>query len=61
MITKYKTKELLLNTSLAGHQAGTKIPIKVDHKGTPIDRYWRDRIKDSKIDGCVEFASKKKK
>ncbi len=22
----------------------------------PIDRYWRDRIKDAKMDKCVEFV-----
>ena len=22
---------------------------------TPVDRYWRDRLKDSKIDNCVQF------
>lgn len=60
MIEKYQTKQLKLNADLRGHRSGQVIPIKVRGKvGSPVDRYWRDRLKDAKIDKCVEFVTKK--
>jgi len=61
MITSYETKQIKLNADLRGMRAGTVLPIKVDANGVPVDRYWRDRLKDSEIDNCIEFATKKKK
>lgn len=63
MIKKYETKDLQLNTELAGKPKGSVQKIQVDKNGVPIDRYWRDRIKDAEIDGCVKLvpATKKKK
>lgn len=61
MIKNYLTKQLKINKPLAGHQAGSVISIKTDKQGTPIDRYWRDRMKDAKIDSCVEPVKSKKK
>lgn len=29
----------------------------VDIDGVPSDRFWRNRLKDSAIDNCVEIAS----
>ena len=52
-------RSIKLNAPLRGYAAGTVLPIEVDKEGTPLDRYWRDRFKDAKIDNCVEFASKK--
>jgi hypothetical protein len=59
MVTGYETKKIKLNAPLRGYQAGASIPIKVDKDGTPIDRYWRDRLKDAKKDNCVEIVSTK--
>lgn len=64
MIKKYATKQLQINANIGGHKKDTAISIDVDKNGTPIVRYWRDRIKDAKIDNCVEFikpAKNKKK
>lgn len=57
MITKYETKVLQINKPVGGHQKGDMVKIKVDKKGTPKERYWRDRIKDSNVDECVEFVN----
>jgi len=51
-------RKIRINTPLAGHLVGAVIAIKVDENNTPLDRYWRDRVKDSTIDGCVEFVEK---
>lgn len=59
MINNYMTKKLKLNAELAGHPSGSIITIKTDKVGIPLDRYWRDRIKDAKIDECVKILSKK--
>ena len=56
MIEKYENKRLQLNTNLRGQVKGTVVKIKVDKAGTPVERYWRDRVRDSKIDSCVEFV-----
>ena len=56
MIKEYENKKLKLNTSLGKYPKGMVIDIKVDKAGTPLDKYWRDRIKDSTIDNCVEFT-----
>jgi hypothetical protein len=40
------------------YQPNTIIELKDDGKGNPLDRFWRNRIKDSEIDGCVEIVKK---
>ncbi len=54
-----KTRIIKLNAPLRGHAADTELKIEVDKEGTPLDRYWRDRLKDAKIDNCVEFVGSK--
>lgn len=27
-----------------------------DNAGIPVDRFWRNRLKDAKIDNCVEVV-----
>lgn len=48
-------KELLkirIDKRLGSYLPGTII--KVGHNnGVPLNKYWRDRIKDSEFDGCV--------
>ena len=58
---EYENKLIKLNAPLGGHPAGITLPIKVDKDGIPKERYWRDRLKDSKIDKCVEFVTPVKK
>lgn len=55
MIEKYEKKVLQLNVPLRGLPKGAKVKIEVDKKGTPTERYWRDRLKDAKKDKCVKF------
>ncbi len=38
----------------AGHHKGDIVKIKADREGTPMSRFWRDRLKDAAIDGCCE-------
>ena len=32
------------------------VNVKTDAKGTPLLKFWRDRLQDSKVDGCVEVV-----
>lgn len=41
-------------------KVGDEIEVK-DRKGMPLDKYWRNRLKDAKIDGCVSIAKAKSK
>lgn len=34
---------------------GSVITIKTDKLGTPLDRYWRNRLVESKRDSCIEI------
>ena len=55
MITGYENKiRIKLNRPLRGMRVGAEKKILVDKDGTPLDRYWRDRMKDMKTDHCIE-------
>jgi hypothetical protein len=57
-------KELRINKSIStpiGKKVkGDTISIQCDVNGMPLDLFWRNRIKDSAIDHCVEFVEKQK-
>lgn len=55
-----KEKKIKLNAPLKGFEAGHEILIKCDNSGIPLDRYWRDRLKDAQIDNCIEFVKENK-
>lgn len=47
--------KLKLHAILGGFEKGQIIGVNAKD-GIPLDKYWRDRIKDSKIDGCVSIV-----
>ena len=47
--------------TIHGLKPGKQIPIKVDGDGTPLDKHWRRRVRDAKIDGAVQIVGFKKK
>jgi len=54
-------RKLKVNKPVRDHlkkerKANDIIKIKCDEKGTPLERKYRDLLKDAKIDGCVEWA-----
>lgn len=55
-----KKVEYTLNTPLRGYKAGQKLNLEVDENGTPIDKYWRRRLRDAKIDGCITKTEQSK-
>lgn len=51
-------KKFKLNCALGGHAAGAEISLQCSKSGVPIDRFWRRRLNDSKIDNCMEKVKK---
>jgi hypothetical protein len=58
MLKKYETKDIKLNTPLRGLPAGHIVKVKCKD-GLLLDQYWRRRLKDAAIDGCVEIIENK--
>lgn len=54
------TVTLTINNSALKKLFGESIQINVDENGVALDRYWRNRIRDSKIDNCVTITETKK-
>lgn len=51
--------KIKLNKDILNHKAGKIIRIP-DKDGIPTERYWRNRLRDSKIDNCIEIVEKTK-
>ena len=54
-----KKRRIKVNKEIPGYAAGRLVEISVDNDGVPLDRFWRDRVRDAEIDSCVEFMSQK--
>lgn len=50
-----KTMVIKINKPLAGYNVGAEVKIPCDDFGTPKNSYWRNRVRDSKIDNCIEI------
>ena len=62
-----KTKEFIVvtieNEALAkamGFDVGERVTVETK-RGVPINREWRNRLNDSKIDGCVKMVENNSK
>lgn len=42
--------------TLPGFPVGQVVTVITDEHGTPLLEYWRRRLKDANIDGCVEVV-----
>lgn len=49
-------RKLKLNAPLLNYKEGSIVTIDCDKGGTPLDIFWRRRVKDSKIDNCVQWV-----
>jgi hypothetical protein len=56
-----KKVSLKLNKDLGGKKAGTILALEIDANKVIVDRYWRRRLEDAAIDGCVEIVKAEKK
>ncbi len=53
-----KKISLKLNADLGGKKKGTIITVEIDSNKVIIDKYWRRRLEDAALDGCVEIVKK---
>ncbi|MCP4489029.1 MAG: hypothetical protein GY820_17205 [Gammaproteobacteria bacterium] len=45
---------------LHGVKPGATVSVKADRHGVPLEKCWRDRLRDSKIDGAIVVVQDKK-
>jgi hypothetical protein len=50
-----------LRTPHGIYKAGDEINIVCDENNLPIDSFWRNRVKDSVIDNCLEVVKETNK
>ncbi len=59
---KYVLKQFTLYANIGGYRVGAIIPLKCHGKtGIPMDPYWRRRLRDAAVDGCIKVVKKEKK
>ena len=51
-----KTIKIKINTPIRDYPVGFEVTVETDSNGTPLDKYWRRRLKDAEIDNCVEVV-----
>lgn len=55
-----KHRELRINLDLGGaYIVGAIVKIRCHDDGTPVNMFWRRRLRDSAIDQCVEWVEDK--
>lgn len=59
MITKVTVKNEVL-AAVLGVAPGAVVKVECKH-GVPVNREWRNRFNDSKIDGCIHIHQKSMK
>ena len=42
---------------VAGYSPGHTVIVAADHEGTPLDLFWRRRLRDAKRDNCCEVLN----
>lgn len=47
--------KLRINKPMLNHKAGDVIDVPVTKHGNPSELFWRRRVRDSKLDNCVEI------
>lgn len=52
--------KLKIKVAMMGHKVDEIIDI-ADKNGIPKDKFWRNRVADSALDGCVEIVDNRKK
>lgn len=55
---KRNEMQIKLNADLNGHAKGSIITIAA-HNKIPLNQFWRDRLRDSETDNCIEIVQPK--
>jgi len=51
-----KKIQLKLNVDLKDKKKGDIVSVEIDSNKVIIDKYWRRRLEDAALDGCVEIV-----
>jgi len=51
--------KIKINKDFAQYKQGDILTVESDSENTPKDIYWRNRLKDAKIDNCCEVVMKR--
>ena len=54
-----KTIRIKINKQMHGYPPGFTARVPVDDNDVPLDKVWRDRLRDAEIDACVEIVDQK--
>jgi hypothetical protein len=59
-LNKYVVKMIRVKIikPIADYNVGSTVEVITNINHTPLEKFWRDRLKDAKIDGCVEIVKK---
>ena len=55
-----KNIKLKINFDFGKYKKDRVIRTTTDDNGIILDRYWRQRLKDSEIDGCISVVKEKR-
>lgn len=58
---KELTARYRIKKAVKGYVPGEVVLIKVNSDGVPKKKYWRRRLEDSRLDGCIELVTTKRK
>ncbi len=60
---RFNLKQFQVHANIGGFNAGAIITLECDKKsGSPKIKFWRDRLRDAKKDGCIiEYKAPKSK
>lgn len=56
-----KSIQLKVNKPIPGYAPRRIVTVRVDSNGTPLQKFWRDRLRDADVDSCVEIVKDKPK
>lgn len=52
--------KIKINGTIVGYKVDQVINVAADKHGTPLDQFWRRRLKDAEIDHCCEVVKSQK-
>lgn len=53
--------KIKINHGIAGYNSGDTVEVDTKEDGSPADRFWRRRLRDSERDDCCEVVQPKSK
>lgn len=55
------TISVKVNKTIPGYPVGVSVIVRINAKGIPLEKFWRDRLRDAETDDCIEIQKPKPK